>query len=135
MIEKVPPDELTAAMNAIRQSIGVGLEVLNPQTLIAQLRAGYGRLQEMAPANLLAQTVGLGAVKAYFAGRVEGAPAERNGDIVNVSAQFDAVGSVTTLGVTTPGVSGGQYRSWRRGMRRWWTVCGGGLTNLTRAAL
>ena len=104
MIEKVPPDELTAAMNAIRQSIGVGLEVLNPQTLIAQLRAGYGRLQEMAPANLLAQTVGLGSVKAYFAGRVEGAPAERSGDIVSVSARFDAV-----VSVTTPGVSGSQY--------------------------
>jgi hypothetical protein len=104
MIEKVPPDELTAAMNAIRQSIGVGLEVLNPQTLIAQLRAGYGRLQEMAPANLLAQTVGLGSVKAYFAGRVEGAPAERNGEIVSVSARFDAV-----VNVTLPGVSGSQY--------------------------
>lgn len=108
MIQTVPADELTAAMNAIRESIGVGLEVLNPQTLIAQLRAGYGRLQEMAPANLLAQTVGLGAVKAYFAGRVEGAPpdvqAARSGDIVSVSARFDVV-----ISVTTPGVSGSQY--------------------------
>ncbi len=104
MIERVPADELTAAMNAIRESIGVGMEVLNPQTLIAQLRAGYGRLQEIAPANLLAQTVGLGAVKAYFAGRIEGAPADRSGDIVSVSAQFDVVGSITT-----PGVSGSQY--------------------------
>ena len=108
MVEKAPPDELTAAMNAIRESIGVGLEVLNPQTLIAQLRAGYGRLQEMAPAHLLAQTVGLGSVKAYFAGRVEGAPAdvqaERSGDIVSVAARFDAV-----VSVTLPGVSGGQY--------------------------
>jgi hypothetical protein len=109
MVEKVPPEKLTAAMNAIRKSIGVGLEVLNPQTLVAQLRAGYGRLQEMAPANLLAQTVGLGSVKAYFAGRVEGAPPERSGEIMSVSARFEAVGSVTLLGVTTPGVSGSQY--------------------------
>ena len=104
MLEKVPPEELTAAMNAIRESIGVGLAVLNPQTLIAQLRAGYGRMQEIAPANLLAQTVGLGSVKAYFAGRVEGAPPERSGDIVSVSARFDAV-----VSVTLPGVSGSQY--------------------------
>jgi hypothetical protein len=104
MIEKVPPDELNAAMNAIRQSIGVGLEVLNPQALIAQLRAGYGRLQEIAPANLLAQTISLGSVKAYFEGRVETAPGERSGDIMTVSARFDAV-----LSVTTPGVSGSQY--------------------------
>ena len=109
MIEKVPPGELTAAMNAIRQAIGVGLEVLNPQALLAELRAGYGRLQEIAPANLLAQTIGLGSVKAYFAGKVETAPAERSGDIVTVSARFDAVGSVTLLDVTTPGVSGSQF--------------------------
>ena len=51
MIEGVPADDLTAAMNTIRQALGVGLDLLDPQTMITQMRAGYGRLQEIAPAN------------------------------------------------------------------------------------
>ena len=48
MVETVPAADLTATMNTIRQTLGVGLEVLNPQAIIGQLRAGYGRLQELA---------------------------------------------------------------------------------------
>ena len=91
-------------MNTIRQSIGVGLDVLNPQTMITQMRAGYGRLLELAPANLLAQTVNLISVRALFEGKVAAAPLERKGDILTVSARFDAV-----FGVVTPTVSSSQY--------------------------
>jgi hypothetical protein len=104
MLEKAPPAELTAAMNVIRQSVGVGLDVLDPQALITQLRAGQGRLQEIAPANLLAQTISLGSLKAYFAAQVATAPPERSDDIAAVTARFDVV-----LSVTTPGVNGSQY--------------------------
>ena len=103
-IETVPADDLTTAMNAIRESVGVGLDVLNPQTTITQLRAGQGRLQEIAPANLLAQTLNLVSVKALFEGKVAAAPPERNNDILSVSARFDAVFSVVT-----PTVSDSQY--------------------------
>lgn len=103
MLATVPPGDLTAAMNTIRQSIGVGLEVLDPQALITHLRAGQGRLQEMAPASLLAQTAGLGALKVHFAAQVETAPPARAGDIVAVSARFDAV-----LAITAPG-GGSRY--------------------------
>lgn len=104
MVEGLPPADLVAAMNTIRGSIGTGLDVLNPQTLIADLRAGYGRLQEIAPSSLLTQTVNLGSLKSYFAAQVETAPPARSGDIAAVSARFDVV-----LSVTTPGVGGGQY--------------------------
>jgi hypothetical protein len=104
MLETVPAGDLTSVMNTIRQSIGVGLDVLNPQTMITQLRAGQGRLQELAPTNLLAQTVNLVSVKAIFEGKVASAPPERNGDIVTVSARFDAVFSIVT-----PTVSSSQY--------------------------
>ncbi len=104
MLERIPAAELTSAMNTIRQSVGVGLDVLNPQSMITQLRAGYGRLQELAPASLLAQTVNLLSVKALFAGKVSAAPAARAGDVVSVSARFDAV-----LSVASPTVSDSQY--------------------------
>jgi len=104
MIETVPAADLTGAMNTIRQSVGIGLDVLNPQTMITQMRAGHSRLQELAPANLLGQTVNLLAVKAIFEGKVAVAPPGRTGDILTVSARFDAV-----LGVVTPTVSGSQF--------------------------
>jgi hypothetical protein len=104
MVEAVPAGDLTPAMNTIRQALGVGLEVLNPQAIVARLRGGYGRLQELAPTALLAQTANLIAVKALFEGKVAVAPAGRNGEILTVSAQFDVV-----MSVTTPGASGGRY--------------------------
>jgi hypothetical protein len=104
LVEGVPPADLVTAMNTLRQSIGVGLEVLNPQALIAQLRAAYGRLQEIAPASLLGQTLSLSSLKAYFAVQAETAPPARSGDVLAVSARFDAV-----LSVTTPGPSGSRY--------------------------
>jgi hypothetical protein len=109
MVETVPAADLTAAMNTIRQTLGSGLDGLNPQTIIGQLRAGYGRLQELAPANLLAQTINLLAVKATFTARVSTAPPERTADVLAVSAKFDAVFSLVS-----PTVSNGQLQQLTR---------------------
>lgn len=104
MLEKAPPDELTGAMNAIRRSVGVGLEVLDPQALITGLRAGGGPFagacarqpagadhQPRLAQNLLRRTNG-------------GCPARPQRRHCGRPARFDAV-----LSVTTPGVSGSQY--------------------------
>ena len=96
MVETVPAADLTATMNTIRQTLGAGLEVLNPQSIIGQLRAGYGRLQELAPANLLAQTLNLPSIKATFSAKVSAAPPNRQTDVLAVSARFDAVFSVVS---------------------------------------
>jgi hypothetical protein len=105
MVETVPDADLTAAMNTIRQTLGTGMEVLNPQSIIGQLRAGYGRLQELAPANLLAQTINLLAVKATFTAKVSAAPPDRHADVLAVSARFDAV-----FRVVSPTVSDSQLQ-------------------------
>jgi len=103
-LERIPAADLTDVMNALRQGLGIGLDVLNPQAVMTQLRAGYGRLQELAPANLLAQTINLLSVKVIFTSKIETAPPARAADIVAVTARFEAV-----LSVVTPTVSGSQY--------------------------
>jgi ElaB/YqjD/DUF883 family membrane-anchored ribosome-binding protein len=85
--------------------LGIGLEVLNPHAIMGQLRAGYGRLQELAPANFLAQTINILPVKATFAAKVSAAPPGHQADVLAVSAKFDAV-----FGLVAPTVSDNQLQ-------------------------
>lgn len=96
LIETLPEGDLTSAMNALRQSLGAGLEALNPQAIIGQLRNGYGRLAELAPTHLLGTTLNLPALKLAFEARAAEAPADRQPDALSVSARFEAVISATT---------------------------------------
>jgi hypothetical protein len=105
MLESVPAADLTSVVNALRQSLGIGLEVLNPSTILDQLRAGVGQLQALAPATMLAQTVSLPALRASFDARVATAPAERAADVAAVSARFDVV-----FGVVAPSVPNSQLK-------------------------
>jgi hypothetical protein len=91
LLEGVPAAELTTAMNTIRQTIGVGLDILNPQAIVTQFRSGYSHLAELAPANLLGTTLSMPALKLSFTTRASAAPPARQADVLAVSARFDAV--------------------------------------------
>jgi methyl-accepting chemotaxis protein len=91
MIEAVPSDDLTEAMNRIRETIGVALEALDPAKIVSHLQDGLGQLSDLAPAALLAQPLAMPALKLRFQAKVAAAPPDRAGDVVAATAQFDAV--------------------------------------------
>lgn len=105
LLEQVPADDLTTAMEAIRQTVGFGLEVLNPQNMLAGMRSGYGSLLALAPTNLLGVSLRLPALKLAFELQASTAPPERQADVLAVSARFDLVFSAVS-----PTVSGGQMQ-------------------------
>lgn len=105
LLESVPASDLTDAMNTIRQTLGVGLAVLDPRALIERLRNGHSQLTELAPTNVLGVSLRLPALQLSFEAQATGAPPERAADVLAVSARFEAVFSVVT-----PEASGGQMQ-------------------------
>ena len=95
MIESVPQEALSETMNTIRETIGVGLAILEPRAIINHFRNGQSRLAELAPTTLLAMPLKLPGLKLSFQVRTEGAPSERQGDVSAVLARFDAVFALT----------------------------------------
>jgi len=90
MVEEIPQDELTDAMNAVRLGLGVGLEALEPSAVIRGFREGHARLVKLDPRVLLGP-VALPKLKLAFEVEAEAAPPERREDVISVSARFDAV--------------------------------------------
>jgi hypothetical protein len=91
MIEAIPQDDLTTTLNTIRATIGVGLDALEPSTMLSRMRSGLGRLSNLAPTTQLGMPLALPGLKLRFQAKVETAPPDRAGDIATVSARFDAV--------------------------------------------
>jgi hypothetical protein len=91
LLENLPPDQVTTVMNTIRQSVGIGLEALNPQNILSRFRSAYGRLAGLAPNNLLGVALGLPTLKLNFEARASAAPPARQADVAAVSARFDVV--------------------------------------------
>src|SRR5215203_5506129 len=98
MVEEIPPDDLTDAMNTVRSSLGVGLEALDPGAVIRGFREGQARLVELDPGTLLAP-LALPKLKLAFEVEAEAAPPDRRDDAISVSARFDAVISLVAPGV------------------------------------
>jgi ElaB/YqjD/DUF883 family membrane-anchored ribosome-binding protein len=98
MVEAIPPDDLTDAMNTVRSSLGVGLEALDPGAVIRGFREGQARLVELDPGTLLAP-LALPKLKLAFEVEAEAAPPDRRDDTISVSARFDAVISLVAPGV------------------------------------
>jgi hypothetical protein len=90
MIRSVPPDALTTTMNTIRESLGVGLEVVNPRNIINAFRTAQGLATEMSPSILLGMPLTLPSLKIGFQASVEGAPADQQGAIATTLVRFDA---------------------------------------------
>jgi hypothetical protein len=97
MIESVPQDELTEAMNTLRETIGAGLDALHPRAIISHFRNGQDRLAELAPLILLGRPIRLPELKPTFEVKVKLAPPERQNDIEAVSGRFDAVFTLVNL--------------------------------------
>lgn len=96
LIESVPAAPLTETLNAVREGVGLGLLRLDPGDAIDQLRAAQERLAGLAPPVLLGTPLSLPRLKLIFEARAEVAPPERQGDVLAVSARFDAVASLVT---------------------------------------
>jgi ElaB/YqjD/DUF883 family membrane-anchored ribosome-binding protein len=97
MVEEIPPDDLTDAMNAVRSGLGFGLDALDPDAVIRAFREGQARLVELHPRNLLAPQT-LPKLKLAFEVEAGTAPQDRRDDALSVSARFDAVISLVTPG-------------------------------------
>jgi hypothetical protein len=97
LLHSVPPDDLTSAINAIREDVGMGLVTLDPRTVIGALRTGQSRLEELAPLRLLSTASALAQIRLSFQAKVSAAPSVLAGDIAAVNARFDAV-----FGLTSP---------------------------------
>ena len=102
MVGSIPHDDLTDAVNAIREGLGLALEVLDPNEVIRRLRAGHARLLDLDPRILLGPSLRLPDLKLTFEARAQAAPPERHEDVLAVSARFDAVISLVATG--GPGV-------------------------------
>ena len=105
LLASIPEADLTTTMNTIRQTIGGGMTVLNPQTIIEQLRHGHDRLVELAPGNLLGPALNLPALQLAFEARAAAAPPDRQGDVAAVSARFEA-----TFSLVSPELPEGQMQ-------------------------
>jgi hypothetical protein len=91
MAASVPPDDLTSVMETLRQSIGVGLDALDPRALIERMRNGEARLAALVPTSPLAPALKVPTLRATFVATAQGAPPERADDVTRVTARFDAV--------------------------------------------
>ncbi|MBI1928704.1 hypothetical protein HYR99_31225, partial [Candidatus Poribacteria bacterium] len=91
MLASVPQEELTNAMNTIRETIGMELDAVDPKAVISRFREGGDRLAEIAPTLLLGRPLGLPELKVAFEAKAAGAPPERGSDAAVVLARFDAV--------------------------------------------
>ncbi|HKP87321.1 MAG TPA: hypothetical protein VJZ26_14550 [Blastocatellia bacterium] len=96
VVATAPEQELVGAMESLRKTIGVGLDALNPRSLIETLRAGQHQLAQLSPRLLFALPAGLPAVKFAFQARVEAAPPDRQGDATRALASFDAAIELTS---------------------------------------
>lgn len=95
MIRAVPADDLTAAFEAVRVGLSVGLDVLDPGRIVGGFRAAYGSLAGLAPAALAGPALTLPALKLSFQARAAAAPPERQGNVDATLARFDAAVAVT----------------------------------------
>ena len=96
LLQAIPPNDLTTTMNFIREGIGIGMKVINPQLMLEQLRQGYNQLVVLAPQRLLGSAASLPSLKVSFEANAASAPAERQADVLAVSARFDAVIDITS---------------------------------------
>jgi hypothetical protein len=91
MVDAIPADDLIGTMNTIRETLGFGLDILDPNTAIARLRSVDGLLDQVSPARLLDAALGLPVLQLQFEAQAATAPPERQADVVAVRARFDAV--------------------------------------------
>lgn len=96
MIASIPEQELMSAMESLRTGIGLGINTLNPRSIIEMLRAGQRQLADLSPRLMFALPAALPSVRVAFQERIEAAPAGQQGSAVQTLARFDAVIELTS---------------------------------------
>ncbi len=69
-LDALPADDLTAALEALRQGLGAALPALDPANILRSLRAAQGRVAALAPANVPG-VIALPAMRAGLAAKFE----------------------------------------------------------------
>jgi hypothetical protein len=90
MVQRVPAQALTNAMNTLREALVLGLERLNPQNISNAFRAGLQQAEGLAPQILFAPALSLPTIAAIFDVKVS-ALATAPAGAVAVRAHFDAL--------------------------------------------
>lgn len=101
MLESVPQESLTEAMNTIRQSLGLGLDLLDPSAIRRRLRQGVEQLGTLSPAVQLSYALKLPALKQAFELKVSVAPSSQSSAIATISGKFDAVFAIVSPEIST----------------------------------
>lgn len=91
MIESIDQSTLTGTINTIRETIGTGLEALDPSTIIDGFRNGQNRLSELSPPILLGLPLGLPGLKLLFETKTATAPPEHQSAIETTLERFNAI--------------------------------------------
>lgn len=93
-LEQVPAATLLEAATEVRDGIVALLDLLEPERLVARLRAAHRRLVDAAPASAVAALPQLATLRAAFQAKVDAAVSLPAGQVARVSARFDAVATV-----------------------------------------
>jgi uncharacterized protein (DUF2267 family) len=89
MLGSVPEAALVDALNGVRTTISVGLDVIDPGRIVNVLRAAQGQLASLAPPVQFAMALRLPSFQASFELKVEGAPVSMAGQISATRARFE----------------------------------------------
>ena len=104
MLDAVPQDAVIEAFEALRTSVGAGLDVLDPRAVLTSFRAGETALAALAAPAVLAAPLRLPGLRAAFDAQVAAAPPERAADVAavraHISASFALVDPAAVNGVT-----------------------------------
>lgn len=93
-LQQLPTGPLLEAATEVRDGIVTVLDLLEPERLLARLRAAHRRLVEAAPTAAVVALPQLAAVQAAFSAKVDAAVSLPAGKVARVRARFDAVATV-----------------------------------------
>ena len=91
MLDGVPHDDLVAVMEGLRTGLGTALPALDPGAVMARLREGQGRLEELSPVQAAAAIPALPALHASLSARLQAAPPGNAAAAASLQARVDVV--------------------------------------------
>jgi hypothetical protein len=94
VIDSIPEQQLTIAMNAIRESIGVGVYSLDPQQIHDRFRQGQRQLNMLAPINMLEEALQIESLGQLFDEKTAAASDQYKEVIQSIKVQFDTLSAM-----------------------------------------
>ncbi|MEB3294390.1 MAG: hypothetical protein VKJ24_14620 [Synechococcales bacterium] len=93
-LTSIPQTALTNALNTIRSTIGTGLDILNPSTIVQQFRQAQRRLGDLLPTLSLGSVLSFPTLKQTFILKAAAAPSSQSSAIASISLKFDAIATL-----------------------------------------